>query len=175
MLPGSGERRRPSLAAAEQSGDRQQSLGRVPRPAALFTVAGSLVVVLGAFLLVAWITQRAAPRRMAPLRMKCRVSGASAADGPPAGPITGGSAGRNWYWSRHPRKPNLSEVTDPLEVDRLSGLCQQNRPRESRQFSPGVGAVCDGTCIAGFGGDNRVAGDRATGIDQRAVSRERRA
>ena len=48
------------LPPPSSPGDRRQSLGRVPTAGSAFsTVAGSLVVVLGAFLLVAWITQRA--------------------------------------------------------------------------------------------------------------------
>ena len=62
----------------------------------------------------------------------------------------------------------LSEVTDPLEVDRLSGLCQQNRPESITASFRQVLAQCATEPVSRVSAAaNRVAGDRATGIDQR--------
>ena len=156
--------------------DRKQSLGRVPTAGSAFsTVAGSLVVVVGAFLLVAWITQRAAPRRMAPLPSEVVECLGRA-------PLTGRQQIQLLRLGKKlvlvavtaTEARTLSEVTDPLEVDRLSGLCQQIRPESITASFRQVLAQCSAEPVPRVSvASHQVAADRATGIDQRAGSRER--
>ena len=62
----------------------------------------------------------------------------------------------------------LSEITDPLEVDRLSGLCQQIRPESITASFRQVLAQCATEPVSRVSAaTSRVAGDRATGMDQR--------
>ena len=62
----------------------------------------------------------------------------------------------------------LSEITDPLEVDRLSGLCQQTRPESITASFRQVLAQCATDPVSRISAaTNRLVGDRATGIDRR--------
>ena len=100
-------------------------------PAAV-TVAGSLAVVLGLFLLVAWAMRRAAPRGSALLPSEVfEVLGRA--------PLAGRQQA---HLLRCGRKlllvsvtpagvETLTEVTEPLEVDRLAGLCRQAQPHSA--------------------------------------------
>jgi flagellar biogenesis protein FliO len=92
-------------------------------------VVGSLAVVLGAFFLVAWATRRAAPRRF-------QLLPPEVVDCLGRAPL----AGRQQLQLMRLGKKlvllsvtatdarALCEVTDPAEVDRIAGLCQQTRP-----------------------------------------------
>lgn len=170
-----GAHRLPPPSRAEE---RERTLGRVPTAGSAFsTVAGSLVVVLGAFLLVAWITQRAAPRRIAPLPNEVvECLGRT--------PL----AGRQQIQLLRLGKKlvlvavsatearTLSEVTDPLEVDRLSGLCQQSRPESITSSFRQVLAQCATEPAPRMAmAASRAAGDRVMAIDRLPGSRERRA
>jgi flagellar biogenesis protein FliO len=98
-------------------------------PAAV-TVAGSLAVVLGLFFLVAWGMRRAAPRGSVLLPAEVfEVLGRA--------PLAGRQQA---HLLRCGRKlllvsvtpagiETLTEVTEPLEVDRLAGLCRQAQPQ----------------------------------------------
>lgn len=166
------------LPPPSRPGERENSLSRVPTAgSALSTVAGSLVVVVGAFLLVAWITQRAAPHRMAPLPSEVVECLGRA-------PLTGRQQVQLLRLGKKlvlvavtaTEARTLSEVTDPLEVDRLSGLCQQNRPESITASFRQVLAQCAVEPVARAPlAASRVAGDRAAAIDQRPRTRERQA
>ncbi len=93
------------------------------------TVLGSLAVVLGAFFLVAWCMRRSAPAGSIALPGEVfEVLG------------RGAMAGRQQvYLLRCGKKlilvsvtpagaETLTEITDSIEVDRLSGICEQSRP-----------------------------------------------
>ena len=98
---------------------------------AMITVGGSLAIVLGLFFIVAWAMRKAAPAG----RLCCprRSSRSSAA---PLG------ARQQVQLLRCGNKlllvsitPNgtetLTEVTDPLDVDRIAGICQQAHPKSA--------------------------------------------
>jgi flagellar biogenesis protein FliO len=110
--------------AATAAGHSEHS--GMPSP---LTVAGSLAFVLGLFFLVAWVMRRATPgaARLLPKEVVEVLGRAPLASrhqmhllrcghklllvcATPAGVET------------------LTEITDPLEVDRVAGLCQQTRP-----------------------------------------------
>jgi flagellar biogenesis protein FliO len=109
--------------------------GKLDRPTpqtpagALFTVLGSLAVVLGLFFVVVWFTRRALPRAATTLPGEAvQVLGRTPLSGRQTmhvirfGPkllliaVTQNSAA------------TLAEISDAAEVERIAGLCQQNRP-----------------------------------------------
>lgn len=93
---------------------------------ALVTVVSSLAVVLAVFFAFVWLTRSAAPRGMAPLSKEVVESLGRA-------PLLGR---QQMQLIRVGNKlillsvtatgaDTLTEITDPVEVDRLSGLCRQ--------------------------------------------------
>jgi flagellar biogenesis protein FliO len=98
----------------------------------MVTLAGSLGVVLGIFLLIAWLMRRAAPQGLKRLPNEAfEVLGRA--------PLAGR---QNVHLVRCGTKlllvsitpagtETLTEITDPQEVDRLAGLCRQAGPQSS--------------------------------------------
>ncbi len=95
----------------------------------MVTVGASLAVVLGLLLAVAWLLRRAAPKSLAPLPQEVvEVLGRA--------PLAGRQqlhllrcGSKLLLVSVTPAgAETLTEITDPAEVDRLAGLCQQARP-----------------------------------------------
>jgi flagellar biogenesis protein FliO len=132
--------RSPSVAAKDKSGSmplpprskRQKSktttaaAGGSSSGSALWTVLGSLAIVLVVFFVFVWVTRSAAPKGMAPLSKEVVESlGRS--------PLLGR---QQMQLIRIGNKlillsvtstgaDTLTEITDPEEVDRLAGLCRQ--------------------------------------------------
>jgi flagellar biosynthetic protein FliO len=116
----------------------------------MFTVIASLVLVLGLFLLVAWLLRKTAPAGGAVLPKEVfEVLGRA--------PL---ASRQQVHLVRCGRKllllsvspggiETLSEIDDPLEVDRLAGLCVQAQPGSAsmvfrqvfQQFSAPQGRV----------------------------------
>jgi flagellar biogenesis protein FliO len=122
-----------SRAALLPLGSGGRSRGEPARPAgglpAAVTVAGSLAVVLGLFLLVAWAMRRATPRGSALLPSEVfEVLGRAHLAGRQQAHLL--RCGRKLLLvSVTPAGiETLTEVTEPLEVDRLAGLCRQAQP-----------------------------------------------
>jgi flagellar biogenesis protein FliO len=92
------------------------------------TVLASLAIVLGAFFLFVWIARRSMPRAMAPLPSEVveSLGRAPLAARQQMQLIRLGSKLVLLCVTPHGAAA-LAEVTDAAEVDRLSGLCQQNR------------------------------------------------
>ena len=98
----------------------------------MVTVVGSLGIVLGLFLLIAWFMRRSAPQSLTRLPDEAfEVLGRA--------PLLGR---QNVHLLRCGNKlllvsitpvgaETLTEITDPEEVDRLAGLCRQSGPRSS--------------------------------------------
>lgn len=131
VAPGQANRRA-ALPLSPPSTPRSspQRQGSPPRPASgLTTAAGSLAVVLAAFAFLVWLARRAAPRSLPPLP-------AEVVEPLGRAPLAGRQqlqlvrVGRKLVLlSVAPGEARtLTEITDPAEVDRLAGLCQQNRP-----------------------------------------------
>ena len=101
----------------------------------VYTVVCALAIVIGAFLLCAWLLKRGGPRRSADVaRRRCERAWPCAAR-------TRGSL-RNLLHVGNKlvlitMSPSgaetLTEVTDPVEVDRIVGLCQQSHPAQHNQ------------------------------------------
>jgi flagellar biogenesis protein FliO len=119
-----------SLSLGSHS-DKNLSSKTSPLSAAI-TVGGSLALVLGLFLLVAWVMRKTAPRGSillprevfeilgrAPLGARQQVQLLRCGNKLLLVSIMPGGA------------ETLTEVTDPLEVDRLAGICQQANPKSS--------------------------------------------
>jgi flagellar biogenesis protein FliO len=142
----------------------------------LSTVIGSLAIVLGAFLLVAWVTRKATPRHLRPLPTEVIECLGRA-------PLAGR---QQMQLVRIGKKlvllsvtatdaRTLCEVTDPLEVDRLAGLCEQTRAdsvtANFRQVLAAAAAEpisrASRTAAVGFV-------DRGARVEGRAVVRERK-
>ena len=95
----------------------------------LTTAVGSLGLVLAVFSVFVWFTRRSAPRGLGPLPIEVVESLGRA-------PLAGRQqiqlvrVGRKLILlAVTPGEARtLTEITDPVEVDRLAGLCQQNRP-----------------------------------------------
>jgi flagellar biogenesis protein FliO len=137
------------LPGPEDSNRTQKDPG--PDLSSAITVAGSLALVLGLFLLVAWAMRRAAPAGSALLPGEVfEVLGRAPMAGrqqvhllrcgnklllccvTPAGAET------------------LAEITDPLEVDRLAGLCRQTHPGSATAvFRQVFGQLTSGHARAG--------------------------
>jgi flagellar biogenesis protein FliO len=117
---------RPAVPLSPAGESSANGRGELP---SVVTVAGSLAVVLGIFFLVAWGMRRATPARStvlpgevlevlgrAPLAQRQQVSLVRCGkkllliSTTPTGAET------------------LTEITDPLEVDRLAGICRQGHP-----------------------------------------------
>ena len=118
---------KPPGAPGKESGGRQT--GGLP---SLVTMIGGLAVVLGIFFLVAWGMRRATPGAAMTLpNQVVEVLGRA--------PL----AGRHQvHLLRCGHKlllvsvtpdaaETLAEITDPFEVDRIAGLCEQSRPNSS--------------------------------------------
>ena len=120
-----------TLALRPETGDDSQQAARSPS-SGLGTMFASLCLVLGLFFLAIWMLKKAAPKgaRMLPADV-VEVLGRV-----PLG------AKQNAHLLRVGNKmvlvsvsaggaETLTEVTDPVEVDRLAGLCQQQLPHSS--------------------------------------------
>lgn len=116
----------PGRSNRTERGDRTSGLP------SLVTVASSLAVVLGIFFLVAWGMRRAAPPGSAALPSEVfELLGRA--------PMAGRQQA---YLLRCGNKlvlisvtaagaETLTEITDPIEVDRLAGLCRQAHPNSA--------------------------------------------
>jgi len=97
--------------------------------AAISTVVGSLIVVLGSFLLLAWLSRKAAPRGLTPLPAEVVESlGRTALNARQQMQLI--RVGRKLVLlsiTPHGAEP-LTEITDAEEVERLCGLCRQQAP-----------------------------------------------
>jgi flagellar biogenesis protein FliO len=98
----------------------------------MFTVGGSLSIVLGLFLVVAWVMRKTAPRGSLRLPKEVfEILGRA-----PLGArqqvqlLRCGSKLLLVSITPHGTE-TLTEVTDPLEVDRIAGICQQGNPKSS--------------------------------------------
>ena len=111
---------------------QSESEGRGSSVRALGTIAGSLAIVLTLLFVALWLLRRTVPAAAQPLPAEVvEVLGRA--------PLSGR---QQMHLLRCGRKlllvsvtpegaKTLTEITDPLEVDRLAGLCQQNRPNSA--------------------------------------------
>lgn len=127
LTPVSSPASKPSSKLAPPGGDsdaKSRSAG-----SGMLGVVGSLVVVLGLFLIAAWIMRRSLPQQnrtlpkeavetLGRIPFPARQQGQLLRVGNKLVLVSFSAAGAHV----------ITEVTDPLEVDRLAGLCAQNDP-----------------------------------------------
>jgi flagellar biogenesis protein FliO len=104
----------------------QSSGGKSYSPPSIAALAGGLGVVLGVFLLIAWLLRRTAPRSLMRLPGEAfEVLGrAPLADRQNVHLLRCGN--KLLLVSTNPAgTETLTEITDPSEVDRLAGICRQ--------------------------------------------------
>jgi flagellar biogenesis protein FliO len=117
------------LAAADSSNVRTSSTRTPTTGRTMTTVVGGLAICLGVFFLFVWVTKRHGPTGWAPLPKEVVESLGRA-------PLSGR---QQLQLLRVGRKlvllnvtattvKTLTEITDPLEVERLVGLCHQTAP-----------------------------------------------
>ena len=118
---------KPSSKLAPPGGDSDAKSR--PAGSGMLGVVGSLVVVLGLFLIAAWIMRRSLPQQnrtlpkeavetLGRIPFPARQQGQLLRVGNKLVLVSFSAAGAHV----------IAEVTDPLEVDRLAGLCAQNDP-----------------------------------------------
>ncbi|REJ94376.1 MAG: hypothetical protein DWQ35_08230 [Planctomycetota bacterium] len=115
----------PIRRPASAEGDSAATASRLP---SLATIFGSLGLVLAAFFVLAWLTKRGMPQNLGLLPKEVlEVMGrAPLAQRQYVHLLRCGN--RLLLVSVSPAgAETLSEITDPVEVDRLTGLCQQQR------------------------------------------------
>ena len=108
----------------------KNALGKTSPLAAMLPVGGSLALVLGLFLIVAWVMRKVGPRGArvlpqevfeilgrAPLGARQQVQLLRCGNKLLLVSITPGGA------------ETLTEVVDPLEIEHIIGICQQARPQ----------------------------------------------
>lgn len=109
------------------------------------TVAGSLAVVLGIFLLVAWLMRRSTPNGAAVLPGEVfEMLGRAPMANRQQVHLLRCGAKLLLVCVTPAGAETLTEITDPMEVDRLAGLCRQARPGSAteafrqvfQQFAP---------------------------------------
>jgi len=112
-------------------GDKGAS-GKTSPLSAMLTVGGGLSIVLGLFLVIAWAMRKAAPRGSMVLpREVFEILGRA-----PLGArqqvqlLRCGNKLLLVSIAAHGTE-TLTEVTDPLEVDRIAGICQRGNPKSS--------------------------------------------
>ena len=107
-------------------------LGKTSPLSAMFTVGGSLSIVLGLFLVVAWAMRKTAPRGslMLPKEVFEILGRAPLGARQQVQLLRCGSKLLLVSITPHGTE-TLTEVTDPLEVDRIAGICQQGNPKSS--------------------------------------------
>lgn len=137
---------------------------RLSRPvgtaSTLLTGAASFAVVLGLFFVVAWALRRGMPRGTMLLPSGVvEVLGRAPLSGRQFAHLVRCGNKMLLVYLAPGRAETLTEITDPVEVDRLAGLCKQVQPQSTtasfrqvfQQFSrekPGDGAKRAGARIA---------------------------
>jgi flagellar biogenesis protein FliO len=124
-----------SLPLAPRRGDARKSAPRASAAPAIYSALTSLAVVLGLFLAIVWLLRRAQPRAATVLPREVFDVLGRAALGPR----------RQAQLVRCGRKllllctteagvETLTEITDPVEVDHLAGLCMQAQPHSASSW-----------------------------------------
>jgi len=134
------------------SQDKNIAAGKGSPLSAMITVGGSLAIVLGLFLVVAWVLRKTAPHGSlvlpkevfdilgrAPLGARQQVQLLRCGNKLLLVSITPGGA------------ETLTEVTEPIEVDRIAGICHQAHPKSAttafrqvfQQLAPSSAAPAD--------------------------------
>jgi flagellar biogenesis protein FliO len=106
--------------------------GRFGGVASLLTVGGSLALVLGLFMIMAWIMRRTVPGAVQALPGEVvEVLGRAALTGRQQVHLVRIGSKLILVSVTPEGAETLTEITDPEEVDRLAGLCRETHPRSA--------------------------------------------
>lgn len=146
---------------------RQQAqshkLGRPAAPTtggAIGTVAGSLGIVLGLFLVLVWCSRRFAPAGTAQLPKEVvELLGRTSLGGRQQVQLVRIGNKLLLVAMTTAGIETLTEVTDPLEVERLAALCRRGEPASATaSFRQVIGQLTSEPTAGGFAGQSRTRG-----------------
>lgn len=122
---------KPRLLKPEQASSAPKRSATGPLPS-IPTLVGSVAIVVGLFLIVAWLTKRGMPKQ-APLlpHDALEVLGRQRFGGKQELQLVRLGNKLVLIHVTPSHVESIAEVTDPEEVDRLTGLCYQNKPHSS--------------------------------------------
>ncbi len=123
-----------SSSGVARPGSESAPRSNLPGPlTSLITIASSLAIVLGLFFTLAWFMRRNMPKASTRLPDEIvQVLGRTNLGRQPVQLVRCGNKLILLATSPSGVTP-LTEITDPLEVDRLAGLCQQSQPYSATQ------------------------------------------
>ena len=131
-IPLSPLNRQSAAALSAPGGSRGAEAGTRAGLPSMVTVVGSLAVVLGVFLLFAAVVRRAVPRGSTILPGEVvEVLGRAPLAGRQQVHLLRCGSKLLLISVTSSGAETLTEITDPVEVDRLAGLCQQARPNSA--------------------------------------------
>jgi len=118
-----------SSTTLTRPGSESSTRGKLPGPlTSLITIGSSLAIVLGLFFALAWLMRRSMPKAASRLPAEIvQLLGRTNLGRQPVQLVRCGNKLILLATSPSGITP-LTEITDPLEVDRLAGLCQQTQP-----------------------------------------------
>jgi len=129
-----------------------------PTPSgAIGTVAGSLGIVLGLFLVLAWCSRRFAPAGSAQLPKEVvELLGRSSLGSRQHVQLVRIGNKLLLVAQTTAGVETLTEITDPVEVERLAALCRRGQPASaSRSFTQVLGQLTREPAASGFAGPSR--------------------
>ncbi|MGW8257347.1 MAG: FliO/MopB family protein, partial [Thermoguttaceae bacterium] len=119
----------------DRESSSKTSLGNLHKDNALpslATVVGSLSVVIGIFLILAWILRRTVPQQLTRLPNEAfEVLGRAPLVGKQQVHLLRCGTKLLLVSVTPAGTETLTEITDPMEVDRLAGLCRQSNPHSA--------------------------------------------
>ena len=123
------------VSARRSAGDKEgeQSLSaKTSGPPSMTTLLGSLGVVLGLFLVAAWLLRRRTPQSMTKLPNEVyEVLGRGALAGRQQVHLLRCGSKLVLVSVTPGGAETITEITDPQEVDRVAGICRQTHPHSS--------------------------------------------
>jgi flagellar protein FliO/FliZ len=133
LLSPRGKGTTPRGSNAESGGAEERRQGSSAKPN-LLAIFGSLGIVLGLFFLVAWVMRRGMPAsaKLLPSEVVEVLGRTPLAGRQHAHLIRCGNKMLLVALTADSAK-TLTEITDPLEVDRIAGLCREAHPHSSSQ------------------------------------------
>jgi flagellar biogenesis protein FliO len=127
------------ISPAAESGEAEATAGGMPGMESLLTVAGSLGIVMGLFMVTMWCLRRGMPR-------SARTLPAEVVEVLGRAPLAGKQqmhlirfGGKLVLAAVSPSGIDaVSEITDPVEADRLLGYCEQTRSSSATTSFRGI-------------------------------------
>ena len=140
------------------------------------TIVGGLAFCLGAFLLIVWLTRRNSPTTLGPLPAEvAETLGRMTLNGRQQLQLIRLGKKLVLLSISAQGADSVAEIDDPMEVDRLTGLCQQSRPNSvTATFREVLGQYAREPAEKGYLGDLRQSDSAVNGhvVPARRPTRE---